>query len=216
MNHFRDKEKVSMAELVNWFQIEYTELANAMKTSDHNAKNNEPNPYHLEDNVWSHTMMVCQEARNDNIIVKLVALFHDIGKPKARDEIPFNKPKPNYNGEARISHFSDEQKIVENERETKTIFRGHEGISAWMAIDPLKHLESLGVINEEQVNEVFKSISLHSNLFNRIKDGKEHKPEQIANMFDKYAEYVNYVKACRNDSMGRFHIDNYELGKQLL
>ena len=101
MEFFKDATEPTMDELVNWFQIEYTELCTEMKTSDHATSPNEPNPYHLEGTVWAHTMIVCQEARNDHKIVKIAALLHDIGKPLARDVIPADAPKPTPNGEER-------------------------------------------------------------------------------------------------------------------
>ena len=211
--YFRDVKNPSMAELVNWFQIEFNDFANDMKDSTHNAKSNEPNPYHLEDGIWAHTMMVCLRAEDDDIVVKLVALLHDVGKPMARDVIPFGAPKPDYNGEARVTNQPTEDKTSQHEREIKTIFRGHEGVSFHLAIEPLEALRVMGVIDYDEMNEILKSISLHSNLFNRIKDGVEHKPEQVVNLFRDIIEYNNFVKSCRNDSTGRFHIDNYKHGR---
>ena len=201
--YFRDVKNVTMSELINWFQVEYTELADDMKNSDHHANSNEPNPYHLEGDIFCHTMMVCQRAEDDPITVKLTALLHDLGKPLARDVIPFGAPKPDYNGEARIIV----NEPTSHSRKEKTIFRGHEGISAWMALAPLKQLEVIGVITNEDIEEIFQSISLHSSLFNRIKDSKEHKPEQIVNIFEDYEVYENFVKAVKNDSTGRFHVN---------
>ena len=97
--YFYNITKPTMSELIKWFQIEYTKLANDMKASNHATVDNEPNPYHLEDSVWTHTMMVCMRAEIQseteyNKINMLSALLHDIGKPLSREVIPFNKPKP--------------------------------------------------------------------------------------------------------------------------
>ena len=210
-DYFKNPKEPSMSELVNWFQIEYTELADAMKASNHNARTSEPNPYHFEDSVWAHTMMVCLRAEDDNTIVKLSALLHDVGKPKAEMLIPFGEPKPNYNGEARIADKDDEVKIKRlASRRDKKMFRGHEGISFWLAIDPLKSLQNMGVIKQEEVDQILHIISLHGTLFNRIKDGKEYKPREVLNMFDDILEYNNFVAQVRNDSTGRFHMNEHE------
>ena len=202
--YFEDVKNPTMSELVNWLQVEFTDLANDMKNSDHHAIDSEPNPYHLEDSVWTHTMMVCLQAQNDNTIVKLVALLHDVGKPMARDVIPFGAPKPDYNGEARIT---TKEHTTDGSRKLKTIFRGHEGISFWLAIDPLKTLQMYGVIDEDDINEILHLVSLHGTLFNRLKDGIEHKPEQVVGMFDDILMYNNFVACVRNDSTGRFHVN---------
>ena len=218
--YFGDVKNVSMAELINWFMIEYTDLVDDMHNCTHAAKTNEPNIYHIEGDVFCHSMMVCQEARNDNIIVKLVALLHDSGKVDASETFDYydkekinkmtdEKLKEKYSKEYNEWNEWNESKeskepvfqntfkgylLTKKEGKYRNRFVGHEGISAWMSIAPLKRLKSYGVITEEDINEIFKSISLHSNLFNRIKDGKEHKPEQIVNLFSDFTEYKNYIK----------------------
>jgi len=196
---FIDKNNPTMEELIFWFQVNFKELADAMKDSDHAVKTTEPNPYHLEGSVWAHTMMVCQEARNDNKIVKLSALLHDVGKPAARGVIPAGEKKPSFNGEERNGPN------IETSAKEKVHFRGHDGVSFWKAIDPLSELVAMNVIDECEMNQILKIISLHSVLFNRIKDGKEFKPEEIVKMFPQYEHYKNFVKQSRNDSLGRFY-----------
>lgn len=198
---FNDITDPKMVELVNWFQIEFSGLAVEMKYSDHHAHPAEPNPYHVESSVWSHTMMVCKEAQGDNKIVKISALLHDLGKPLALEVIPFNTPKPTFNGGERIS-----APLEDTGRQFKTHQRGHEGISFWLAIDPLYSLKRIGVIDEDEMNEILFIISLHGTLFNRIKDGVEHKPKLVVNMFKDYSVYENFVKQVKNDSLGRFYL----------
>jgi len=99
MEFFKDKNKPTMNELVYWMQVNHTDLVNDMKMSNHNAAPDEPNPYHIEDSVWTHTMMVCLRAEIDseeeyNKIPLITALLHDLGKPESRAEIPFEAKKP--------------------------------------------------------------------------------------------------------------------------
>jgi len=94
--YFTNIKNPSVNELVYWLQVEFTDLTDAMKASNHNAVGNEPNPYHIEDTVWSHVMMVCLRAEIMDVqkINKICALLHDIGKPMSREEIPFEAKKP--------------------------------------------------------------------------------------------------------------------------
>ena len=192
----------SMTELVAWFQTEFIELSDAMKASDHASGPGEVNAYHVEGTVWAHTMMVCHEARWDHKINKIAALLHDVGKPLAREVIPIDAPKPSMNGEERASTVE----LRAGSAKFKTHFRGHEGISFWLAIDPLYELKTLGVINRLEMEEILHIISLHGTLFNRIKDGKEHKPEQVTRMFDEREKFERFVMQSRNDSLGRFYL----------
>lgn len=198
---FANISQPSMTELVNWFQTEFIDLARAMKDSDHASEDGQPNAYHVEGTVWAHTMMVCSQARYDNTVVKLCALLHDVGKPTAREVIPINAPKPSMNGEERASTVE----LKAGDRTHKTHFRGHEGMSFWIALDVLVELKRLGVISAHEVEEIVTIISLHGTLFNRIKDGREYKPEQVVGMFDSFEMYANFIKQSRNDSLGRFY-----------
>lgn len=172
----------TMAEFVYWFQLEFPDLAKSMKESNHSTNN--PNPYHLEDSVFTHTMMVCQEAKNDPIQNKLAALFHDLGKPLSRN-------------------------LIEKDIQKATFF-GHEGLSFWMAIEPLNKLEEYGCITTDEKREILHMISLHDKLFQKMKEEdsciKEYKPETIVNMFQTEGEFNRFVKQCKNDAEGRFYL----------
>lgn len=174
---FKDFKNPTMPELINWFLVNYSELASDMKNSYHENEVFSPNPYHIEGDVFCHTMMVCQEAKNDHIVVKLSALLHDIGKPYTR----------------------------EVQEDTKKVrFFGHEGISFWKSIDILNSLKEQNIITLEEMNEILNIISLHGVLFDRIKDGKEQNPEKIVNIFKTKEMFNRFVKHVKNDSLGRF------------
>jgi len=230
INFFKNIKKPEMNELVNWFQINFTSLSNDMKLSNHSFSDNKPNSYHLEDTVWTHTMMACLNAENNNAtkINKIAILLHDIGKPLSR-EIDETKKRVN--------------------------FIGHEGISSYLAIKPLKELLSYGVITKEEMEDILFIISQHGTLFNNIdKEGNMLKKENVFSKFisankintlvqilDKdnnttnielIKEYFkkeitlfnNFIMQVYYDSTGRFHIstnDNgrknfaYDLGKKI-
>lgn len=212
MEYFLNPQEPTMNELVNWFQIEFTDLANDMKTSNHSAQDNQPNPYHTEDSVWTHTMMVCLRAEMDNAnkIGKICALMHDIGKPASREVIPFKQSKPIHteSNEIREAGKNDGKHSGINEfddREFKTHFRGHEGLSFYLSVAPLKRLLELDVIDMKEMQEILTIISLHGTLFDNIKDGEMFKPEKVAEKW-KGAPYIfeNFVRQVKYDSTGRF------------
>lgn len=51
-----------MYQLIEWFQLNYWELHNELLHCNHNYDEKDLNPYHLESDCWSHTMMVCKMA----------------------------------------------------------------------------------------------------------------------------------------------------------
>lgn len=72
------------SELVQWFQEEFPELVSDMQQCSHHYSASELNPYHLEGDVWTHTMMVMLRAQHNHPLVQLAALCHDLGKPYTR------------------------------------------------------------------------------------------------------------------------------------
>lgn len=53
---------MQMYQLIEWFQANYAELHNDLLNCNHNYDEKDLNPYHLESDCWSHTMMVCKIA----------------------------------------------------------------------------------------------------------------------------------------------------------
>lgn len=213
MEYFKIKTEPTMNELVNWFQIKYTRLADTMKLSNHNAAPDEPNPYHIEDNVWAHTMMVCLQAENENKIVKICALLHDTGKPESREIIPFEKKKPVHTESNQIRNDgknlgvdSGLQRVMPKSG-TKSHFRGHEGLSFYKATSVLNDLETEGVIDTSEKIQILSIISLHGTLFDSItKDGQMRKPEKVFQKFEDSDWFENFTSQVRCDSTGRFFV----------
>ena len=71
-----------MIHLLNWFQINYPHLKQALLESNHNFNNRETNPYHVEGDCWSHTMMVCKvaELRGYDRVVQVFNLYLNSSK----------------------------------------------------------------------------------------------------------------------------------------
>lgn len=227
---FVDPQNPTINELVFFMQVEFPKLSNDMKASNHNAAADEPNPYHIEDTIWTHTMMVCLRAENENSnkVVKISALLHDIGKPEARDIIPFAQKKPIHteSNEKRNTGMNDGKSsgmnTIEPASGLKTHFRGHEGLSFYRAIEIVNRLEEYGVLNVEEKERVLTVISLHGTLFDNIKNGEEVKPEKVIAKFNDIVTYRDLIAQVKNDSTGRFFTSPdgrknqaYELGKSI-
>jgi hypothetical protein len=128
-----------LLELIPWFQERHPELWRSMRSCLHADTPAHPNPYHLENDCWSHTMMVCKMAQyfEAPFGVQIAALLHDIGKPAVRAVNPRNR------------HVR---------------FGGHDRLSAWMALPILTELREAGKIDEEMSAEIFTLILLHQLL----------------------------------------------------
>lgn len=130
---------MTMNDIIKDFIEKEPELYLQMMNSDHHYLEGSvihPNKYHLEGDVWSHTMMVCANADRLNLSddLKYAALLHDIGKVLSR--------------------------TVDGEKK-RTYFIGHEGVSAYLC---LRYLNTLGLSEERKLN-IFKLVALHGILY---------------------------------------------------
>lgn len=102
----------TMDELISWFQLKYPKLVRMMKDCNHHLDEKNLNPWHIEGDVFTHTLMVCMQARHSSPVVQLAALLHDIGKPFTRE--------------------------VKNDR---VRFFNHEPVSAMLSLEILKDVD---------------------------------------------------------------------------
>ncbi len=166
-----------MFQLVEWFQIKFPKMHYSLFQCDHNFDDKYPNPFHLESDCWSHTMMVCKiaELSGYDKVVQVAALLHDIGKPASR----------------RI-----------NPRNNHVQFFGHEELSAKMAIEVLDLMIQDKMIDNEDKKEVLLLIKHHAFLYKHPEanammqyfDGDQH-------------FCIHLVQLIRCDSLGRFSPD---------
>ena len=120
------------------FLIEnYATVVNSMMKCSHHFSDNALSPYHLEGDIWSHTLMVAKlaELLGTDKNVHLAALLHDIGKP--------------------------ESLLIDIEK-CKNSFYGHSGISFWRSIEILNKLE----LSKEDKIEILSLIALHLDFMN--------------------------------------------------
>jgi predicted kinase/predicted hydrocarbon binding protein len=168
-------------QILNWFENHYNTDILKMKQTYHKHSNGNENPFHLEDDVWIHTLMVLDKI-NDNDINKIfAAILHDIGKSYTRYE------KDN----GRVSFFF------------------HENYSTYLSIDILKHakkdFENLDILN------ILKLINWHGKLWkkktiNNI-DTKEIDGLLGNHQEGFYQTFIDFVEA---DAFGREYHKDYE------
>ena len=168
---------------IAWFQKNYPQLHREMITCNHNFDTHNLNPYHLESDCWSHTMMVCKmaEFKQYDKVVQIAALLHDIGKPSARKVNPKN------------NHVR---------------FFGHEKLSAQMAEEILWSMRQEGMIDQGEKEEIIKLIENHSFLHKNpeMENLLEEFGEQIAFC-------IHLVQLSQCDNLGRFCADTADDAK---
>ena len=165
--------------MVNWFQLEFPDIVKKMQEATHHYDAQTLNPYHVEGSVWAHTMMVCLMAKhfaNTHDLVRWSALLHDIGKPVA---------------------------LVKNHENKRVSFHGHEGLSAFMALDVLDKT----TMTTPQKILIHKIIACHGDLFRFIKSDGTIKSD-ITQVYAGERELLeNLVFQVMVDSVGRFWQD---------
>ncbi len=169
---------MKMYQLIEWFQIHFPDMHNDLLQCNHNFDEKDLNPYHLESDCWSHTMMVCKIAELSayDKVVQIAALLHDIGKPSSR------KINPNNN------HVQ---------------FFGHEELSASMAEGVLFIMVQENIISKEECDEIQELILLHSLLHK-----EHSEKELLKRFSNRKSFYLHLVELNRCDSLGRFCADN--------
>lgn len=173
-----------LQKILTWFYNNYNNYVIEMKNSDHNYDNNKLNPYHLEGDVWTHTLMVLHEAGKltNDINVLFAALLHDIGKPKSKE--------------------------IVNE---KCRFFNHENISSFLSIDILNHYRNDFPEDNINVLETLLLINWHSDFHDIALDENGELLEKNKNFLnDRYFDYNFYMKMINlneADNRGRISLD---------
>jgi len=157
-----------MSEFIKWFSINYPELKKSLMECNHNFDDKDINPYHIEGDCWSHTMMVCKIADIENFskIVQVAALLHDIAKPECRDTNP-------------------KKKFV--------YFTGHEEKSATMAKPILENMVKDGLLEKDSIDDILTIIKLHGEVYKNLDSVKE----KLKNS-PKVLQYLLDLNKCDN------------------
>ena len=154
-----------MTQLIDWFSTTYPNYKKALLSCHHNFDEHETNPYHVEGDCWSHTMMVCKvaELKGYDKVVQVSALLHDLGKPSSRKINPKN------------NHVQ---------------FFGHEKKSALLAKPLLEALVRKKEITKEESLEIEELILLHGMLYKMDNEEIVKKFKGRENFFRHLVELV--------------------------
>jgi predicted kinase len=74
--------------------------------------------------------------------------------------------------------------LKEYKKKSRKHFRGHEGLSFYLAIEPLQKLQEYGVLTLKEVQDCLTIISMHGSLFDNIDENGEMK--KAHKVFDKF------------------------------
>ena len=163
-------------DMVNWFQLEFPHLTDKMRKATHHYDTQTLNAYHVEGDVWTHTMMVALMAKHfagGHDHVRWSALLHDTGKPDA---------------------------LGQNHENKRVSFHGHEGLSAFLALDVLN---KTNMTTQDKIL-IHKIIANHGDLFRFIKSDGTIK-QDILNVYAGEKQLLeNLVHQVMVDSLGRF------------
>jgi putative nucleotidyltransferase with HDIG domain len=167
-----------MHHLIEWFTHNYPHIKSDMRQCTHTDTISEINPYHIEDDCWSHTMLVCkiaEIARCDRDVL-VAALLHDIGKPTAREVNPFNK------------HVR---------------FFDHEKISAKLSQPILEHMCSDKLIDRDDKETIIELIAKHGDFYRY-----DSVDEIIEEYRDRLYFLQKLVSLVECDNQGRFYLND--------
>ena len=153
------KNTITRDKLVNWFINNEYELYVEMRKSEHSVDLKSPNPFHIESEIFTHTLMVMtwieanKDRYSDEDYIALItsALLHDTGKPQCQEKVPASDTKP--------ERYS---------------FKGHEGVSTFISVGILKKLQKdfPEIYTKEIIEKIIKIVSLHGTYIEETSDIK--------------------------------------------
>lgn len=199
MNYLRNQDiDTYIGDVVKAFREKYIDLENAMRNTYHTYKRDNVyniNPFHLENDVWSHTMMVLNcaaelikeysekyfEGREYNNYINkraiiIAALLHDIGKVYTYEE---------------------------KEEKQKVYFINHANVSMFYAIDIIDYFIEKELITNYDKKEILFLINKHYDLYDMDECDIINKFWKFG--FDYFLDLFILVLA---DNYGRIASDN--------
>lgn len=131
-----------MYEKIKFFKDNFHDYLKDMKESEHGLDMFNANPYHVEGDVWAHTMAVCSQVQHSSDVVQWACLLHDIGKPDCRG--------------------------IETKNDlTKVNFRNHGPYGIYKALEVLNAASTKEFnISEEDKIMILKLVAKHQDLYN--------------------------------------------------
>jgi predicted kinase len=180
-------------QLLKDFVKEFPKIVNDMKDANHGLKPSENNDiyttssYHMEGDVWTHTMMVFKEAITrypNDYLLHIAVLCHDIGKPYVREV------------------------VIDEVKGTRVRFIGHEGVSVFKTIDILKSkiFEPFELTEQDKLM-ILNTIGLHGDFFESFSNEKSLL--KMIHKFNSYELFSLVQKHLICDHNGRISYDEH-------
>jgi len=152
-----------LATWIQWLVRDHSNLVNAMRNCSHHYSADHLSPWHLEGDVWSHSLLVAQayvQRNQPDVCLGLCALLHDIGKPIAA-------------------------KVLQHRQ--RVVFQGHESVSSWMAWRLLQ--DDCLQLSLMQKLRIFSLIALHGCLYTGwFSEEEASKKAQLQQAFSGWGE----------------------------
>jgi len=171
-------------DILREFQRWNPELVEKMKNCSHHFDSRNLSPFHIEDDVWTHTMLMYKDFmilsngnskildidynRSYEILLPIIILCHDAGKV-------YTRQVPN-NGFGKIAMY------------------GHSFASIQVAIDFIEHLKKNDImgITEDDIYKILNVISNHMDYFNASTADRVLMANYDINNF-ALGEIINYL-----------------------
>lgn len=173
--------------IFEWFALSYPELIEQMKKTYHKHSNGNDNPYHMENDVLSHTLMVFTACRDNEVPeIYFSALLHDIGKVYTRKE-----------------------------KENRVSFQNHENVSMFKSIDILLEAKKVFDIKIIDVLRLIAWHGVLWKGYSFLSNGTNADNQEKLNFinlrfgYDK-SFYDKILAITKADAFGRSFADEYE------
>jgi predicted kinase len=153
-------------EIWKYFEKYHNHILEQLKKTYHQHSNGRPNPFHLENDCLTHTKMVYEKVKTENVNVLIAAILHDVGKIYTRVE----------KESGRVSFF------------------GHENVSMVYAIGILNKMEKVFPKIEKKL--ILEMIAWHGQLWRKKNSDQRTKLINQKFSHDKFYEnFLQLVKA---------------------
>lgn len=176
---------MNIQELFSWLKTKHPSIVESWESCSHYYSSAHPNPYHLEDSLLNHQLMIFNECEKKNISLQgnIACLFHDLGKPLTRE----------------LNHEKKRASML-----------NHEPVSAFFSLDMMNSLsQQINLSPEDKINIFFAicyHVDFHQTISSCLKKDK-NSPNRFQELVSKYKGQPEMTRILIElgvcDSLGR-------------